>query len=451
MPTVHTGDAEGFRRSQLRVRKPRRRLSADVAVPACYRNRPSAIRSAIYRIWESSSDFGLTRSTTRVLQAIVACGVSTEDPYALIFAKKVTLAKLAECSEVTVYRAMKQLEKLGWIVRDVQERLDDGILDIANIRITKVLSKLIGLDHHSSNDLSDRIDTNVNSKAGLSNREEAPSGVPCKDESASKFGGNPSWQQLNTELKQPSCSHVQAQMKVGLKDGLIYRGEQNVYQKASVNHQSTRRQFVQMDGRSVAQELVWLITENRLTYGQLFKLQGLAKQVPGQELSDFVAYRSQRLKQLETTNDCYRYLKKFIDEGIDARYLCAQRAKQMHRSKRATQRKRVEDVVITWAKAFDGRTLVSAKTGKSYLVHAQSGTIEVIHEGAPANVSMKIDRRFMRAVDSGDLVLNRAFTSAHSIAATPSRIKRSEADILRAETSIAIFKAMLAKSAVKQI
>ena len=222
-----------------------------------------------------------------------------------------------------------------------------------------------------------------------------------------------------------------------------------MHSSLSLTRQSTRRQFIRMDGRAVAQELVWLITEGRLTYGQLFKLQRLAKQVQGQELSDFVAYRSERLKQLTTTNDCYRYLKKFIDDGIDARYLCAQRAKMQHRTKRTTQRKKIEDVVTNWAKSFDGRTLVSAKTGKEYLVHAQSGTIEIVREGVPANISMKIDRRFMRAVQAGELALQNTSKATLAIMISPTPCRRTEEEFQRAETSIARMKAMLKSSACK--
>lgn len=258
-----------------------------------------------------------------------------------------------------------------------------------------------------------------------------------------------SYKSLDAPRTMVDQSVHESQMKPGMKDGSIHRGEQSVYPKASVNHQSKRRQFVRMDGRSVAQELVWLITESRLTYGQLFKLQRLAKQVPGQELSDFVAYRSERLKQLTTTNDCYRYLKKFIDDGVDARYLCAQRAKQQHRTKRTSQRKMVEDVVKNWAKSFDGRTLYSMKSGKAYLVHAQSGTVEIVCEGVPANVSMKIDRRFMRTVQAGEMTLQISPRPMPVIVTTPVRCQRTDEEIQRAQTSIANMKAMLKNSLCK--
>ena len=449
MPTIRKNGGAGSVVSKQANRASQNRRRSDVAVPGRYRNRPSPVRVAIYRVWERSADLGFTRATTRVLQAIIAAGVSADKPFNSVFAKKATLASLADCSEVTVYRAMNQLEKEGWIQREHQERLDDGMLDIGHIKITEKLAVLIGFVESITSNMSS-VDDNCGEQSidQATNDRGHIDGQPDQiDESMATLKaprrGNEGW------LDKPDQGDPSTEMKHGMTDGPIYRGEQMVYPKASVNNQSTRKEFVRMDGRAVAQELVWLITEGKLTYGQLFKLQRLAKQIPGQELSDFVAYRSERLKQLTTTNDCYRYLKKFIDDGIDARYLCAQRAKMQHRTKRTTQRKKVEDVVCNWAKSFDGRTLVSAKTGKAYLVHAQSGTIEIVREGVPANISMKIDRRFMRAVQAGELALQNISKANLAIMISPTPCRRTEEEFQRAETSIARMKAMLKGSACK--
>ena len=432
-----------------------RRRRANVAVPAKYRNRPFSIRAAIYRVWERSADHGFTRATTAVLQAIIAAGVSATNPFEPVFAKKSTLAKQAGYSEVSVYRAMRKLEKDGWICRAAQARMEDGVLNIGLITITEKLADFVGLvvsksDQTSPSNTQGGTNECFNdvgqSSPGPDRAEKLDPDVPSGIDSSPDNSVN---ERRSREVAQRKNAGSPALMKDGLKDGPIYRGEQMVYPKASVYNQSTRRQFIRMDGRAVAQELVWLITEGRLTYGQLFKLQRLAKQVQGQELSDFVAYRSERLKQLTTTNDCYRYLKKFIDDGIDARYLCAQRAKMQHRTKRTRQRKKIEDVVTNWAKSFDGRTLVSAKTGKEYLVHAQSGTIEIVREGVPANISMKIDRRFMRAVQAGELALKNTSKATLAIMISPTPCRRTEEEFQRAETSIARMKAMLKGSACK--
>ena len=443
MPTVrkNVGAGSVVTKKSNGVLLSRRR--ADVAVPGRYRNRPSPIRVAIYRVWERSADLGFTRATTRVLQAIIAAGVSADNPFDSVFAKKATLAALADCSEVTVYRAMKQLEKDGWIQREHQERLNDGMLDIGHIKITAKLAALIGFVESIATSINDVVDSCI--EQGSVCADLCPEGLDGNcNQIVGAFDPMEDHCQRSSEAPiVPIQVELLEQMKHGMTDGSIYRGERKVYLNTSVNNQSTRRLFVRMDGRTVAQELVWLITEGRLTYGQMFKLQRLAKQVPGQELSDFVAYRSERLKQLTTTNDCYRYLKKFIDDGIDARYLCAQRAKTQHLARRATQRRKVEDAVSLWAKSLDGRTFVSKKTGKAYLVHAQSGTIEIIREGVPANISMRIERSFMRAVQVGELVLQDTPKAKLAIVNGPVRCHRTEEEFQRAENSILLMKAML--------
>ena len=450
MPTVHKNVGGDSVVSKLRGSCSKKRLRDDVAVPARYRNRPSPVRVAIYRVWEKSSDLGLTRATARVLQAIIASGVSSSDPYAPVFAKKSTIAKLADCSEVTVYRAMTQLEKKGLIVRNSQKRLEDGMLDIGLVQITELLGVIAGLVSNASDDSS----ILVNNKGQASETRPTKSEMLVSEEfqpgEADGSSNAPtSWSEDSPSAPENSGLGDESEVQLidGLKDGPIYTGEHRVYPKASVNYQSTRSGFVRLDGRSVAQELVWLITEKRLTYGQLFKLQTLARQVPGQQLADFVAYRSERIKQLTTTNDCYRYIKKFIDEGIDARYLCSERAKKQHRAKRTTQRKHVEDAVLTWAKAFDGRVLVSKATGKAYLVHASSRTIELVQDGQLTNKSMKLDRRFMRAVQAGSLVPQQAPHKAiDDVAVRTVKRLRTEEEYQRAESSLAAMKALLAKS-----
>lgn len=450
MPTVHKNVGGDGVVSKSRGSHSKKRLRDDVALPARYRNRPSPVRVAIYRVWEKSSDLGLTRATARVLQAIIASGVSSCDPYAPVFAKKATLAKLADCSEVTVYRAMTQLEKKGLIVRNSQMRLEDGMLDIGLVQITEQLGVIAGLVSNVSND----------SSMSVNNKQQSSETIPSKTDLHASEEYRPG--EADGSRNEPTISYEysrsapqnsapgedsKAQLIDGLKDGPIYTREHRVYPKASVNYQSTRSGFVRLDGRSVAQELVWLITEKRLTYGQLFKLQTLARQVPGQQLADFVAYRSERIKQLTTTNDCYRYIKKFIDEGIDARYLCSERAKKQHRVKRTTQRKHVEDAVLTWAKAFHGRVLVSKVTGKAYMIHASSRTIELIQDGQPTNISMKLDRRFMRAVQAGSLVPQQAtHVTVKDDAVRSFQRPRTEEEYQRAESSLAAMKALLAKS-----
>lgn len=405
MPTVNTTVGSGtICAAQTGSARPQRRRPP-VAVPLHYRNRPSPVRVAIYKVWEVSASFGFTKSTTAVLQAIIAAGVSADDPMAPIFARKATLAKMARCSEVTVYRAMRQLESGGWISRSEQVRLDDGLMDIGLLSITKKLAALVGLwleeEIHSNTEETNRshdvdsgqITVNNNNHSGPQSQAESE-GVPAITH---LVGNGPSQDRLDGK--------VGTKMKDGLTAGSIYRGEQKVYPKASVNYQSTRSGFVRIDGRSVAQELVWLIDEKRLTFGALFQLQTLAKQVPGQTLSDFVAYRSERIKQLTTTNDCYRYLKKLIADGIDARYLCAQRAKKEHRVMRRQQRDIAASSRAAWCRARHEMTFLNTQTGVTYRINANHELLEVGENGLPTSrPNLVITSKFIKAVEEGRLV-----------------------------------------------
>lgn len=387
------------------ARQTNSRRRADVAVPRRFFNRPSAVRTAIYQVWEHSGACGFTRAATRVLQAIIATGVSSESPFTPVFAKKATLAKLADCSEITVYRALKSLECAGWIKRNHQERMDDGLMDIGLITITEKLAILVGLIDEVSGLIDDLVARDERSTSAQA--DPAPNALLPAVENLSPLRPSDS---LPIEEPPPPFAASEnrgdcPEMKDGMMDGPIYRGERLVYPNASVNYQSTVSKFVRMDGRSVAVELVWLINEKRLTYQQLFKLQKLAKQVPGQQLSDFVAYRSERIKQLSTNNDCYRYIKSFIDEGIDARYLVGQRAKTEHQAHRRSQRNEAAEKRQAWIKAHGDMTFISSKTQATYRVNAAHGLLEVGENGMPTNKpSIKITSRFIQAVESGNLV-----------------------------------------------
>ena len=235
MPTVHKNVGGDSVVSKLRGSCSKKRLRDDVAVPARYRNRPSPVRVAIYRVWEKSSDLGLTRATARVLQAIIASGVSSSDPYAPVFAKKSTIAKLADCSEVTVYRAMTQLEKKGLIVRNSQMRLEDGMLDIGLVQITELLGVIAGLVSNASDDSS----ILVNNKGQASETRPTKSEMLVSEkfqpgEADGSSNAPTSWSEDSPSAPENSGlgDDSKAQLIDGLKDGPIYTGEHRVYPKA---------------------------------------------------------------------------------------------------------------------------------------------------------------------------------------------------------------------------
>jgi hypothetical protein len=378
-----------------------RKRRSSYSIPAHYRNRPTLIRTAIYRTWEYSIKLGFTKSTTAVLQAILATGVSASNPFEPVFAKKEKLAKLAKCSETSVYRALNVLQDSGWIIRQPQKRLDDGSLDIGLIVITKKLAELLELIK-TKNELS-TINTVIN------NNEYESSTVDYLTQKKINRENHTEQRKENTIPSKTTSqidnsSSFSYKMKDGLKDGYIYEELTDVDQKTSVNNQSLPA-FIKLEGRSVARELVWLITEGKLTFGGLFKLQTLAKKIPGQLLSHFVAYKSERIKELKTTNDCYRYLKKLILEGIDARYLCAQRKqKEKHRIKKL-QSKEAAERRQAWYRAHDGLTYKRPGDTITYKVNGQHGLLEVGKNGLPINTKcLKIESGFIQAVEKGTLL-----------------------------------------------
>lgn len=387
-----SGGANGGDAPKGVARKSARRRRSAVPVPERYRNRPLAIRTGIFRIWESSMERGFTRSTTAVLQAILALGVSAINPFAGVFAKKKTLAKAAVVSNTTLYRVLRFLEGEGWIVRSEQPRLEDGSLDLGVIFITNKLALLAGLT------FNDGLVADISAKQ-INGSIQHCSTAELETQSAKGLqGDDPCSSGFQQNLKAASIETVD-----GLVDGSIYK-EQCSYPKASVKNQSAAQPFVRIEGRSVPAELLWLITENRLTFGGLFDLMKKARSVAGQQLSNYVAYRSERIKHLKTPNDCYRYLLNLIQQGIDAKHLCAQRSKRSHQDTQKAQRMRAAEARAAWSRTHDGQTFIKPGSSATYRVNGTYSLIEIGDFGNPTSKpSLKLSSRFISAVEEGRL------------------------------------------------
>lgn len=372
---------------------PGRRRPA-VAFAARYRNRPARIRQAIYRVWECSEQIGGSKTTIALLQAIVSC-VSRDQPFDPIFAKKEKLATIADISAASVYRGLAYLVKTEWIQRLDQYRHDDGTLDIGELVITEKLAALLGLVDGL---LLTSTDNNGQESDGAE-QPEASSDIPSVQtlDTLEKDRA-----QMPRETSKPKTD--QHDLRDGLRGGSYIGVDLRVHPKASVNYQSTDARYVRMDGRSVPVELAWLISESRLRYGQLFKLMKLAKQVAGQKLSDFIALRGDRLKQLNSTNDCYRYLKNLIDQGIDAKFLAANNRKAEHRVARKAQCTEAAEKRNRWIRLHDGKLFKDAQTGRIYSVSAAGSHAYACNEkGDLTNATHKITGRFISLVEGGRL------------------------------------------------
>lgn len=386
-----------------------RRARKAVALPAPYRNRPYAIRTAISAAPTIGLEHGLTRTSVAVLQAIIATGVSTTDPLALVFTKKRSLARLAGCSEASVYRALTAMEKAGMIRRKAQDRCLDGTHDIALVSITKELATRLNLLISKTEETpqiskdSDVVVVRNNehecqktacAETSLIGLEDSPcAGRPVPD--AERCRGTPTTMP-RTGFPQPS----RGILRDGLRDGPI-RSERVFNPKASVNHQS-RPGFVRMDGRSVPEKLVWLVSDLKLGYSRLFKLMGLCRQ-KGTVLEDYVEFKSQRLRSLISGNDIYRYLKSFIVSDFDVVHLLKERAKAQDRAKdRSTKAAQVASRQA-WARAHDGRVFRDTN-GRTYQINAHANVATVGIEGVPSALPcIRIGAKFVADIEAGRL------------------------------------------------
>ena len=380
--------AAGKRRTPITRRRPA------IAFPERYRNRPALVRMAIYRVWDVAQENGFTRSTVALLQAILAAGVSPDSPYEPVFAKKKRLAEMADISEASVYRNLANLEAGGWIGRKKQTHLQDGTLDLSEIVITKQLAVVLGFVSDIEDNLPAPTDNNKQTVFTKTTANQSP------EVHYFSSGQNTA----SNHEKLPAVAVENDDLRDGLQDGLLMYTE-GVYPKASVNHQSTQQKFVRIDGRSVAVGLVWLISEKRLSYGQLFKLQTLAKKVPGQMLEDFINLKSDRIKQLKTTNDCYRFINNLIEQGLDAKYLVSQRDKRMHQVERVDQQKAAGQAREAWCRARHDQTFIDPITGTTYTINANHGLGIVGNNGKPTNrPSIKITGQFIKRIEEGRFI-----------------------------------------------
>jgi uncharacterized protein YbaR (Trm112 family) len=390
-----------------------------------YRNRPALVRLAICRVWEHDQALSLTRAGVAVLQAVFAAGYNPSTPGQIVFAKKKTLAALAGVSEITVYRALTQLEDGGWITRHAQKQLADGTLAIGELAITERLMEVLCLPTAKTTDQLSAIDDNNAPVAATVNMlaiTERPMEVLClptaktTDQlSAIDDNNAPVAATVNicedqqitsdsTPLDGKSIGGNEQNMSLmqdGLTDG-SYIENKKVYLKASVNHQYAPTNVVRMDGRSVPRELVFLIEEKILGYSQLFGLMRHAKQVSenSQTLSDYVALRSDSIRQLTTTHDCYRYLRSLMDQKIDAKNLLRLRQERIDKEQRTATRAAKAVSITRWASQHHEQIFVD-QNGNQFTINARIGKVLIAGKGG--HTSAALTDRLINRVRTGEL------------------------------------------------
>ena len=425
------------------------RRKPKIAFPSRYRNRPASIRHAIYRAWEVMDDLGLSISGVAVLQAVIALGVDVNNPCKPVYAKKEVVAGYAGVSESSVYRTLASLEKCQLIIRYEQQQRVDGSLSISQLSLTNKLLLLLGFAVDSNEPGADSVDdetqpsdsvgshaqsnvitTEVTAESSMIESVQKASS-PNKEEEGDNASSIKALSGGFVELAEEDVINHQddhekpfaytdqasfsRDLTDDLKDGLTdaaYIGQQKVDRrgepktKPSADNQSTGGAFVKVGKYSVPVELSWTISEKRLTCPQLFKLMKAAKKVPGQKLEDFIDLRKDRLKELATTNDCYRFINALIDNNIDAKYLVAQRNKQAEKAARIVTIKKAERAMQQWFESREGQTFVDSKIDKSYTINSRNLLLLAGQNGLPdaRSPSVKATQNFIDRVTRGELV-----------------------------------------------
>lgn len=271
-------------------------------VPRKYANRPTQVRQAIRAAHDLSIEFGLSPSVICVLKSLIATGLNLGDLATPVFARKSTIGKLAEVSDVSVYRALNKLQQHNFIVREKQQQLVDGSLDITEIKFTELLLVRLGCQPS----VQDVV------KAEL---VDVPETLPVE------------------------AAHIEdvVLMKDGKTD-VTYIGIEKIDPKTSVITSSGKEDFIQIEGRKVPPQLAWMAEEKIMSLPQIFLLMKRAGQID-QRLEDYVHLRKDRLLALKTGNDRFCYLRKLISEKVDARHMNTLKTKRTHSQIRSQQKK----------------------------------------------------------------------------------------------------------------
>jgi hypothetical protein len=385
------------------------------------------------RIVSDDDGLRLTRSNLAVLQALIATGVSTDAPESPIYARKSSLARLAGVSARTVFRALLCFEESGLIYRQQQNRNQEGCLDISEIVLTPDFIQQLRLSSGNSQPnlmlQSENIKEKLCTIADNKTKEEQLTNLHCcpvhldtfpiretlaqqvdeEGESAADFMGKESC--LSAPAQPVENSRSQPVLAHGLAHGTVYK-EQNLEQKDSVYNQSpaatsdsaihTQSAYVRHNGRSIARELFWLIEEKRLIPSALFLLQKEAK-AKGQRLSDFVALRCERLRELATEADCFRYLRALIRQDMDAKQMLTEQTTRQRQLRRVEVRKTRHKSVVADLKQFDGKKLVRPETGEICVIHANAEHASLMAaDGATyLGTSLRLTRPMICAIVAG--------------------------------------------------
>ncbi|CAG9183490.1 hypothetical protein LMG23994_05144 [Cupriavidus pinatubonensis] len=280
---------------------------------------PERILKAIALVYESDGLRALHITNRQVLATLVRFALNQQDPSALAFIKKATIAQHLGISEATVYRALGALEDAGLIERERQQRTRAQFEVVGRIGFSAKLLRCIGI-------ASPQLQSTVHIPA-------------CSDESG-------------------------ASTRIAPVSGV------NKAMQSSTKKHPGPGSFLLIDGRVVPMDLAPLVRDQALKMSALFLLMRLAR-TAGHRLSDVVSAAGNALTPLRG-RELFAYLKSLLEKPVDYGHVVRTRKLREDEERaaeaRATQeRQQIAELV----EKYRGK-LVSASDGSTYEVDSAS-------------------------------------------------------------------------------
>lgn len=366
-----------------------RRKKCPVLFPLQYRNRPPMIRAAIRLAADEGIRKGLPESSISVLQAIIACGFDQDNPGDSIFAKKTTLAKVAKVGEATVYRALKILGDTGFICRRIQDRQEDGTMDLSLINLSSNFLRLIK-----------SIYCQLGSEGGIPS--ETNKDMPRSSPEISMA-------EMQAECpKGSSDTRHEHGVIDGLIDGPYIEVNDRCTQTLSVCNQSTGHKIEEITWKGkrfkLPVGLVWLWKEKGLQPTGIVKLMAMNFKLNGRrDLEQLVELRKTNIQQLNSVNSCYRYIESLVKASIDAAFQLLREKRKAIAAKKAQEISAEKEACRSWASSRAGQIFTAKDSGgKTFEVSGVSCRLVVGQNGNPSSApTLQLTRSFIDAVERG--------------------------------------------------
>lgn len=284
---------------------------------------PNAILRAIALAYESEHFVSLHITQRQILAALIRFSLDQNNPNALAYVKKATIAKHLNVSETTIYRGLTTLEEEGLIAREKQNRTRINLKVIGRIAFTQKLLSLLGVASKSA--------ASITPSNGLA----APEDIPYES---------------------TGC-------EIGLASVRDVNGGKP---QSSSKKQPTRGAFVRIANKAVPTDLAWLVQKNSLQVPALFLLMAEARKA-GHRLSNVVSAAEHAIKHLNGRS-LFAYVKSLLVKPVDYAYVATTKAAE-HEQRLATERDAA-------ARADQVRDLVERYRGKR-VVDSQGTVFEV--------------------------------------------------------------------------